>query len=191
MSSDLLVFGPACPRSLCSGPKFSPTDSTSNTPALCPDDTNTYYCAFCVTGTDPLNCAINATDPDGALVTGIIGIDQASIYGLSPAYIFYGQLTGYADASGNPVVTGRGVSGRLGLGYAKDGIFGLQSPLYIIQWVNNLPLGFSLCMTGSDPFIDMGEILATSSIYQWAAGRSPDYFACTCRMHFFSSSAFQ
>lgn len=175
-SNDLLVFGPSCPRSVCPGPKFSPTDSATNTPAVCPDDTHTYKCSFCTTD---LVCALNATDADGSLVTGTVAIDQATVYGLKPAYIYYGQLTGYTDAAGGPVISGSRVSGRLGIGYAKDGLYGLQSPLYIIQWVNQLPLGFSLCMNSAGTYIDMGELLPTSSIYQWASGRSPDYFAST------------
>lgn len=176
VSHDLLVFGPSCPRSVCPGPRFSPADSISNTPAVCPDDTHTYHCAFCTTD---LICAINGTDDDGSLVTGVVGIDQATVYGLRPAYVYYGQLTGFVDGNGGPVISGSRVSGRLGLGYGKDGLYGLQSPLYIIQWANQLPLGFSLCMTPTGSFIDMGELLAASSIYQWAAGRSPDFYACT------------
>lgn len=177
-SSDLLVYGPVCPRTLCGGPKFSPGLSSTNSVARCPDDSRTYRCAFCVTTQTPAACAINSTDADGALVTGIVGIDQASVSGLRPAYVYYGQLTGYGDRNGNPVVVS-GASGRIGLGYGKNGIYGLQSPLYIMQWVNNLPLGFSLCTSGPEAFIDMGEILATSSIYEWTPGTSPDYFACT------------
>jgi hypothetical protein len=82
------------------------------------------------------------------------------------------------DLNGNPLIEARGVSGRLGLGYGKYGLFGLQSPLYIVQWLNNLPLGFSLCMAGSAPFIDMGEILATSGIYEWTPGASPFFYGC-------------
>lgn len=182
-SWDLLLYGPACPRTICPGPKYAPGSSSTSAVAVCPDDTKTYQCDFCITTISPAGCALNDTDADGSSVTGLVAIDQLTIYGLQPAYVYFGQLTSYLDLNGNPLIEARGVSGRLGLGYGKHGLFGLQSPLYIVQWLNNLPLGFSLCMAGSAPFIDMGEILATSGIYEWTPGASPFFYGCAYISH--------